>query len=194
MLCETSPPLTIAIIGAGLGGLTTAIGLRRAGHHVMIYERDHQHYELGSGIGVVSNGGKWLEGEWGLDMKRAHSLVCTVTTIRHWETGKILMQAPVGDYKGRFGHAYYMAYRADLHGALLEEVLRDEDAEGKLGPKCVVKQDWRCVGIDAEEGSARFTNGEEIKAELIIGADGIHVCCPKSLLTCSVLIIAVKGS
>ena len=31
-------PCTVAIVGCGLGGLAAAIGIRRAGHHVTIFE------------------------------------------------------------------------------------------------------------------------------------------------------------
>lgn len=96
------------------------------------------------------------------------------TTIRKdGETGRVLMEAPTADYKERFGSTYWMCYRADLHRALMEEVLRTDDNQS-LGPPCELKQDWRLASLDAESGTCHFSNGARISADLIVGADGIH--------------------
>jgi len=169
--------LNVAVIGCGLGGLSVAIALRQAGHNVTIYERDHTRYELGSGIGVVSNATKWLEGEWGVDLGLAKALVCERAQIHDWKTGKIMADVSTGDYNSRFGHNYYMCYRADLHKALLERALAPSDNVGSSGHPALLKQDHRCVAANAEEGTCTFSNGVTIRADLVIGADGIHVSC-----------------
>jgi salicylate hydroxylase len=47
--------LNIAIIGAGLGGLSTALSLRRAGHNITIYERSSFAEKIGAGLSTASN-------------------------------------------------------------------------------------------------------------------------------------------
>jgi salicylate hydroxylase len=49
-------PLQCAVTGAGLGGLCAAIAFHRGGHHISLYERSEFAGEIGSGIGIVSNG------------------------------------------------------------------------------------------------------------------------------------------
>ena len=42
--------LNVAIVGAGIGGLTAAIALRRRGVNVAVYEKAHELKELGAGV------------------------------------------------------------------------------------------------------------------------------------------------
>jgi 6-hydroxynicotinate 3-monooxygenase len=47
--------LSIAIIGAGMGGLASAAALRRIGVNVMVYEQAPQFMRLGAGIQIGCN-------------------------------------------------------------------------------------------------------------------------------------------
>ncbi|KAJ3468957.1 hypothetical protein MRS44_003022 [Fusarium solani] len=58
-------PLRVAIIGAGIGGLSAAIGLRRQGHQVDLYEKSSFAVELGAGIHLTPNGNGILR-RWGI--------------------------------------------------------------------------------------------------------------------------------
>ena len=53
-------PLSIAIIGAGMGGLATAAALRRIGIDVTVYEQATQFARLGAGIQIGCNAMKVL--------------------------------------------------------------------------------------------------------------------------------------
>ncbi len=52
--------MEIAIIGAGMAGLTTGIALKKFGHQVTIYEQAEQILPVGAAISLWSNGVKCL--------------------------------------------------------------------------------------------------------------------------------------
>ena len=55
-------PLSIAIVGAGMGGLASAAALRRVGIDVTVYEQATQFTRLGAGIQIGCNAMKVLRG------------------------------------------------------------------------------------------------------------------------------------
>ena len=54
-------PCTVAIIGGGIGGLTAALALRRAGFVVKVYEQARDLADVGTGIQLGPNGARILD-------------------------------------------------------------------------------------------------------------------------------------
>ena len=111
-------------------------------------------------------------------------MVCNSLVVHEWTSGKVLAKAPFGDYKAKFGSNYYMTHRKDLHDALMEEILKEED-EKHQGPKCVYVKDHRLLFVRPETGECTFANGLTIQADLVIGADGIHVRTQLQRMPCA---------
>ena len=81
--------LSIAIIGAGMGGLASAATLRRVGIDVTVYEQASQLVRLGAGIQIGCNAMKVLRG-LGLEQKmRSQSFYPRSWNNRDWRTGEI---------------------------------------------------------------------------------------------------------
>ncbi|KAK4687379.1 N-acetylated-alpha-linked acidic dipeptidase, partial [Tremellales sp. Uapishka_1] len=165
-------PLQVAIIGGGLGGMAAAIALRRAGHHVSIYERRDFKVEVGASISCAYNGGKWLK-EWGVNVAAGRPTQLMRLTMRDWDTGEIQNQYSLDNYEADWGLPYYMFYRMEMHEMLMNVAI----APDGQGPPAKVVVDHVATEVDYENGTVTFatlTGASTIKADLIIGADGIR--------------------
>jgi salicylate hydroxylase len=122
-------PLSVGIIGGGIGGLSAAIALRRAGHIVTVYERASFAGEVGASVSCAANGSRWLHA-WGVDVAAGDPVVLRSLINRDWSTGEPVSTYELGDYEERWGAPYYMFHRRDLHAVLMECALREE-GEGR---------------------------------------------------------------
>jgi len=159
-------PLTIAIIGAGMGGLATAAALRRLGIDVTVFEQAAQFARIGAGIQIGCNAMKVLR-ELGLEQRlRAQSFYPRSWNNRDWGTGEVKFDMIFGESAERkFGAPYLLAHRGDLHAALASAV-----------PDEYVRLSHKLVGLDETGDGVRltFANGATAVADAVIGADGVH--------------------
>jgi salicylate hydroxylase len=159
----------IAIVGGGIGGLTAALALLRAGVEVEVYEQAPELEELGAGVQISSNGTRVLYAlGLGEAIERA-GVVVAGKEIRLWSTGQTWKLFDLGAVSvERYGFPYMMFHRGDLHGALLEGIRREKPAAIRLNRKC--------TGVtQAGDGvELRFEGGETARASLAIGADGVQ--------------------
>jgi len=159
----------IAVIGAGIGGLATALALLRRGLDVEVYEQAPQLGEVGAGIQISSNGTRVL---YALGLEEALRRVQVLPSrrqIRHWSTGETWDWFELGAVSAkRCGTPHVMLHRADLHALLAEAV-------GRLKPDAVHLAK-RCIGLTQSDRQVeiRFETGETASAAYVIGADGIH--------------------
>jgi len=154
------------IVGAGIGGLTAALALRREGFDVHVYEQASVLREVGAGVAVSPNAIKVLHR---LGLGEALEVIGVVPhsmDTRDWRTGALLGRVPLAEAAvARWGAPFYHLHRADLHNALRTAL---GDAHISLGARCVaVEEQPASVGI-------RFDDGREANGGLLVGADGIH--------------------
>ena len=158
--------LSIAVIGAGLGGLAAALSLRRAGFAVEVYEQGAGFNEIGAGIQIGPNASRILQRLMPQDRLTRDAVRPVAVHQRRWQDGRTLQRAPLGDeLEAVFGAPYYHFHRGDLLLALASQ-----------WPRAHVHFRHRLASLqdDGERITARFENGVEIAADLLIGADGIH--------------------
>lgn len=157
---------TVVVIGAGLGGCAAALAMKHHGHDVIVYEKLTTFRRLGDSLGLGENALKLLR-RWGGDALY-HSLTSIGNQskdmqIRRWHDGKILAQQPLMDMAGYIGH------RGDYHEAFLRGV-HDAGIEIKVGHEVVGFGE----GDDEDpRPSIVFKDGTVVRADVIVGADGI---------------------
>jgi 2-polyprenyl-6-methoxyphenol hydroxylase-like FAD-dependent oxidoreductase len=146
----------IAIIGGGIGGLTVALALKEFGFEAEVYEQAPVLLDVGAAIALWPNAMRVLE-RLGLGtMIREHA----------GEMREIRWLDQRGFLINRVSISGAVAlHRADLQSTLLHAL-----------PAEWIKLGHSLVAYDSrgDKVVARFRNGEEIEADLLIGADGIH--------------------
>ncbi|MFC3109401.1 FAD-dependent monooxygenase [Undibacterium arcticum] len=158
--------LKIGIVGAGIGGLTAAIALHRAGHDVVVFEQSKQFLRVGADINLTPNAVRALDGLGIGDAVRHTAARPTHRISRTWDTGDETSRLEMGDSaEQKYGAPQLTIHRADLLAALAavfpaERVLFAKRAEE-------VKQ-------DADGITLTFTDGSTYLVDALIGADGIH--------------------
>ena len=116
----------IAIVGAGLGGLTAAASLQSFGFKVQIYEQAEALGEIGAGISLPPNSTRILE-HLGLGPALAKfGNIPARTIVKHYQTGEVLLDRPRVSYMEKYGCNYYFTHRADVHDILAELVLNND--------------------------------------------------------------------
>src|SRR6201996_2511327 len=86
-LQESWKRLRVGVVGGGIGGMSVAIALRRAGHDVTVYERADYAGEVGASVSCAANGTRWLH-EWGVDVAKGDPVVLKKLINRDWKTGE----------------------------------------------------------------------------------------------------------
>ena len=166
--------LRVAIIGAGIGGLTAAACLRRVGIDVRIYEQARGFARLGAGIQQAPNSIRVLR-ELGLEPTlRAMAFQPDANNSRDFDTGMLTNSQILGsEIENRYGVPYFLMHRGDLHAAL-----------AGLVPPDIVALDHRLEGLSQRSTSVTmtFTNGNTAEADAVIGADGVHSVVREILL------------
>lgn len=157
--------MNVVIIGAGMGGLTTGIALKKFGHQVRIFEQTEKILPVGAAISLWSNGVKCLN-YLGLTEKIA-KLGGQMDDLAYVDglTGDVMTQFSLLPLIEEVGQRPYPVARADLQNMLMDEFGRDQIYLGKKMVSLEDKTDYVEV---------HFADGSSTQADLLIGADGTH--------------------
>jgi len=158
---------TVAIIGAGIGGLSAAIALHRAGLATRVFEQATDIGEVGAGLSLTPNAVKGLG--W-LGVRKAIETLADEPPqqiTRHYESGEILVRFDRSDTVARYGAPYLQMHRADLHAVLLEHYR--EHCHGRV----VTDRRLRSLQESGDAVTLEFEGGITAHATAVIGADGL---------------------
>jgi 6-hydroxynicotinate 3-monooxygenase len=164
--CVEKRSLSIAVIGAGMGGLAAAAALRRVGIEVTVYEQAPQFTRLGAGIQIGCNAMQVLR-VLGIEARlRSEAFYPRSWNNKDWQTGKVRFDMIFGETaEQKYGAPYLLAHRGDLHAALASVV-----------PDECIRLNHKVTSLDETANGVRLTfeNGTSATADAVIGADGVH--------------------
>jgi salicylate hydroxylase len=164
-------PRRAIIAGAGIGGLTAAIALLRAGFTVAIYERANSLDELGAGLQITPNAARILARLGALERLLPHASRPRAVVVLRGSDSTELMRMPLDGAERRWGAAYLVIHRADLQRALINAVRGQSAIELTLGATVLNFAD---NGARLSVRLARGVTHTRDEADLLIGADGLR--------------------
>jgi 2-polyprenyl-6-methoxyphenol hydroxylase-like FAD-dependent oxidoreductase len=152
------------IIGAGPGGLATALALQRAGVEAAVFERTARVREAGSGLTLWPNALKALEALGAADAVRSVCIPMEGIALLSWH-GRVLSATPRPVMERIGGETSVALLRAELIKVLLD-----------LVGHSVVRFDARCTGFRSDDAGVTtlFADGREERGDFLIGADGLR--------------------
>jgi 2-polyprenyl-6-methoxyphenol hydroxylase-like FAD-dependent oxidoreductase len=159
--------MKVIVVGAGIGGLVTALCLHREGIDCEIYEQSERIRELGVGINVLPHAVKHLAA-LGLVERLDEVAIRTHELIYTHRLGQEIMRRPCGEAAG-FVFPQFSVHRGRLQSVLSRAVVE------RLG-EGAVRTGHRLAGVeqDADGVEARFVDRASVRGDVLVGADGIH--------------------
>ncbi|MEO7731307.1 MAG: FAD-dependent monooxygenase [Kofleriaceae bacterium] len=156
--------MQISILGGGVAGLSAAIALTERGHTVHVHERRQRPSTLGAGVTLWPNA-TFVLAELGI-LDRLHAVSGSPRSMQRFDAAG----APIGviDIRAideQMGHPTLSVLRHDLQRVLLDRL-------GELGVTVSYGRVAREVGERDARAWTRFETGEEIAADLVVGAEG----------------------
>ncbi|OZH52261.1 FAD-binding monooxygenase [Hydrocoleum sp. CS-953] len=172
---ETSKPVVekVAIIGAGPGGLATAIALRKQGIDAHVYEKAREFCPVGAGLGLQPNGLRCLDAiKPGIvdTLKRSG---CQVERVTVKTSAGETIRTNESTMMEKYGHPLLIIWWWRLQQILASEL-----------PSEVIHLNHRCIGFEQNENNVvtHFDNGKTAQADLLIGADGVNSAVRQTLI------------
>lgn len=165
---DAQAPLNAIVVGAGVGGLTAALALARAGLIVTVVEQSPALGEVGAGLQVSPNATRVLF-HLGLEANlSALAFRPEAVEARGWRRGQEISLAPLGETaRERYGFPYLHMHRADLVSVLGQACLAEPRIRMRLGEV-----------VSACEGDGTpalvLASGEHLEADILVGADGLR--------------------
>ncbi len=167
----------IAIIGAGIGGMTAAVTLAKKGIKVSIFEQAPELSEVGAGLTITPNATKGLM-YLGLEKQMKEvGMAHTQQGVRHFETGEMIVPLERGEKMlEKYGAYQFQAHRADVHNVLIDEL--------KLHNSNTIYTNHELIDLNEKNNSVElvFSNNETHEVDFVIGADGNRSAVRKIIL------------
>lgn len=162
--------LRFGIVGAGIAGLTVAIGLGRDGHRVVAFDRREILDEVGAGLQLSPNATRAARHLGLLDAIESVATESQGVLMRRASDGAAVATIPLGtSARARYGAPFLLVHRADLQRVLADEARRQAGFQ-LLTSTTVTESDSTAGTIRARRGSGLFSGS----FDGIVRADGLR--------------------
>ncbi|MGH6726069.1 MAG: FAD-dependent monooxygenase [Pseudolabrys sp.] len=161
----------VIVAGAGIGGLTAALALARAGLRATVFEQAARLEEIGAGIQLSPNAVRVLIGLGLRERLQPSVMAPQAIRVMAGGSGREIVRIPLGpDAERRYGAPYWTIHRGDLQAALAAAARATQDIEIKLGTRV---EDFAAHdnGITVQARTGQRVMDE--RAIALIGADGL---------------------
>lgn len=166
---RTDLPPTALVAGAGIGGLTAALCLLRAGWRVQVLEQAGELGEVGAGIQISPNACRVLARLGLMEALKPLAVEPEAIALRLGSSGREIMHIPLtGNSQSRWGAPYWHLHRADLLAALGDALHAAAPGALQLG--------WALQGVEQTQDlvTAYAADGRSASGHLLVGADGVR--------------------
>jgi salicylate hydroxylase len=156
--------MRVAIVGAGVGGLTAAIALSRKGIDCAVYEQAGELTATGASLQLGPNALRLMDELGLLPALREIGVRPEAVDFVRWDDGTLLLHTPLGaPMEEHFGAPQLDFFRPDLHRLLLEHV-----------PAVQAGAQVLSVAQDAHRVRLELAGGRSAEADIVVAADGIR--------------------
>jgi salicylate hydroxylase len=164
-------PRTVIVAGAGIGGLTAALTLARAGLRTTVLEQTQELETAGAGIQLSPNATRVLLTLGVGERLKITAVEPEAIRVMSGPSAREIVRIPLGRFaENRYGSPYWLVHRADLQAALAESARSNPNIAIKLGVRV---EDFAAhrKGVNVLARAAGQLTEEQGIA--LIGADGI---------------------
>lgn len=156
--------MVVDIIGAGIGGLTTAIALQQKGYKIRVFEQAKQLTPVGAGI-ILANNAMQVYDKLGLRkvIEQKGNIISSLNITK--ENLKPISKVDLSYFENK-----YNVKNIAIHRGVLQQILVDRLHSNTLQLNYKLQK----IRKNTDGFSLEFKNGKKIQSSVVIAADGIN--------------------